>query len=151
GGGFRIDIPNILGSSHGYFIDNFTGQGVDLSYQGAPASTALQRLATEVTVTVLYATQITDLNICPHGGTPIRVGSGATTVPAWERETLSSSAAVLSVGVNLVLNGVAIEIDLSGQGPPETFRTRYGVIWHHILTSFAPVPGRSTAATHPCG
>src|SRR5262245_25404784 len=76
-GGFRIDIPSVLGSSHGYFIDNYTGQGVDLTYLGAPAATALQRLAAEVTVTVLYATQITDRDICPQGGMPSRVGSGS--------------------------------------------------------------------------
>jgi hypothetical protein len=150
-GGFRIDVPSVLGSSHGYFIDNFTGQGVDLSYLGAPATTGLQRLAAEVTVTVLYATQITDRNICPHGGTPIRVGSGSATFPAWERHALSTSDAILSVTVNLVLRGVAIEIDLVGQGPPQTFLARYGVIWRHLLASFAPVPGRPPAATRPCG
>ena len=43
-GGFRIDVPGVLGSSHGYFINDFSGQSVDLSYNGATLSTPLQRL-----------------------------------------------------------------------------------------------------------
>lgn len=43
-GGFRVDVPGVLGSSHGYFINDFSGQGVDLAYNGATLSTPLQRL-----------------------------------------------------------------------------------------------------------
>jgi hypothetical protein len=151
GGGIRLDIPSVLGSSHGYFIDNFDGQGIDFSFQGAPAVTPLQRLATQLTVTLLYATQITDRNICPQGGTPIQVSSGSATISAWERDNFSPSTSAPTVVANFVLNGVAIEIDLLGQGPPETFLARYGAIWHHLLTSIAPRPNQPQGTTHPCG
>jgi hypothetical protein len=149
-GGILLDIPSVLGSSHGYFIDNFTGKGVDFSYQGAPAVTPLQQLAKELTVSVLYATQITNRNICPQGGTPLQVGSGSATISAWERDNLSPSETAPSVAVNFVFNGAAIEIDLLGRGPPETFLARYGAIWHHLLASIAPQPSQPQRTTRPC-
>src|SRR5262249_48460903 len=120
-GGFRLDIPSVLGSSHGYFINDASGQGTDLSYHGAPATSPLQQLATEISVSVLYSTKIVDRNICPQGGTRIRIGSGSAALPAWERDFVSSADLTPSVAVNLVLNGVAIAIDLNSPGPPHTF------------------------------
>lgn len=75
-GGFRVDVPGVLGSSHGYFINDFSGQGVDLAYNGATLSTPLQRLEAGVKMSVLYSTKITDHNICPQGGTPSKLALG---------------------------------------------------------------------------
>jgi len=144
-GGFRVDVPGILGSSHGYFINDFSGQGVDLSYQGAPLSTPLQRLEAQVKVSVLYSTKITDHNICPQGGVPVQVGSGGAQRPAWERDEGET------VSVNLVLNGVAIEIKMTSTVSSQPALPHFADVWRHMLASLAPLPGQPAGATHPCG
>jgi hypothetical protein len=73
-GGFSVDVPGVLSSSHGYLINDFSGQGVDMAYNGATLSTPLQRLEAGVKVSVLYSTKITNINICPQGGTPCSGG-----------------------------------------------------------------------------
>lgn len=151
--GFRLDVPSVLGSTHGYFINNFTGQGFDLTYTGVPAATPLQTLEEETSVTVLFSTTITDMNICPSAGTPVTLGTGiagrqeTNTLPAPNTPTPSMPY----VQVSIVLNGVAIRLVLNGQGSPDTFLTRYGALWRHMLASFGPVPGAPTRTTHPCG
>jgi hypothetical protein len=143
-GGFRVDVPGVLGSSHGYFINDSSGQGVDLAYNGAPLSTPLQRLEAGVKVSVLYSTKITDHNICPQGGTPIQAGSGTARITAWQRDQGDT------VYVNLVLNGEAIEIHMTSRsGQPAL--PQYTEIWTHMLASIAPLPGLPPSATHPCG
>ncbi len=144
-GGFRVDVPGVLSSSHGYFINNFSGQGVDLSYSGAALTTSLQRLEAEVKVSVLYSTRITDHNICPQGGSPAQVGSGNTHISAWERDLGDT------VLVNLVLNGVAIEIHMTSRVSGQLALPRYAEIWTHMSASIAPLPGQPPATTHPCG
>ena len=143
-GGFRVDVPGVLSSSHGYFINDFSGQGVDLAYNGAPLSTPLQRLEAGVKVSVLYSTKITDHNICPQGGSPLQVGSGNVRISAWERDQGDT------VSANLVLNGVAIEIRMTSRsGQPAL--PQYAEIWTHMLASIAPLPGQPAGTTHPCG
>lgn len=145
GGVFRMDVPGVIGSSHGYFINDFSGQGVGLAYIAAPISTPLQQREAQTTVTILYSTKITTLNICPQGGTPIQLGSGNGQVPAWERDEGQS------VAVNLALNGTAIEISLASRIYSEPVLPRFADIWRHMLTSFAPLPSPTPATTHPCG
>jgi hypothetical protein len=143
-GGFRVDVPGVLSSSHGYFINDFSGQGVDLAYNGATLSTPLQRLGAGVKVSVLYSTKITNSNICPQGGSPVRAGSGSGKVSAWERDQGDT------VFLNLVLNGVAIEIHLTSRsGQPAL--PQYAEIWTHMRSSIAPLPGLPSSSTHPCG
>ncbi|HEX3269055.1 MAG TPA: hypothetical protein VHR15_00290 [Ktedonobacterales bacterium] len=143
-GGFRVDVPGVLGSSHGYFINDFSGQGVDLAYNGATLSTPLQRLEAGVKVSVLYSTKVTNINICPQGGTPIQAGAGNVRISAWQRDQGDT------VYVNLVLNGVAIEIHMTSRsGQPAL--PQYAEIWTHMLASIAPLPGQPVGATHPCG
>jgi hypothetical protein len=143
-GGFRVDVPGVLSSSHAYFINDFSGQGVDLAYNGAPLSTALQHLESGVKVSVLYSTKITDNNICPQGGTPVQAGSGSGTISAWKRDQGDM------VFLNLVLNGVAIEIHMTSRsGQPAL--PQYAEIWTHMLASIALLPGQPVGTTHPCG
>lgn len=143
-GGFRIDVPGVLGSSHGYFINDFSGQGVDLSYNGATLSTPLQRLEAGVKMSVLYSTKITNINICPQGGTPVQAGAGSAKISAWERDQGDT------VFLNLVLNGVAIELHMTSRsGQPAL--PQYAEIWTHMLASIAPLPGLPPVTTHPCG
>jgi hypothetical protein len=143
-GGFRIDVPGVLGSSHGYFINDFSGQGVDLSYNGATLSTPLQRLEAGVKMSVLYSTKITNINICPQGGTPVQAGTGSAKISAWERDQGDT------VFLNLVLNGVAIELNMTSRsGQPAL--PQYAEIWTHMLASIAPLPGLPPGTTHPCG
>ena len=143
-GGFRIDVPGVLGSSHGYFINDFSGQGVDLSYNGATLSTPLQRLEAGVKMSVLYSTKITNINICPQGGTPVQAGAGSAKISAWERDQGDT------VFLNLVLNGVAIELHMTSRsGQPAL--PQYAEIWTHMLASIAPLPGLPPGTTHPCG
>jgi hypothetical protein len=151
--GFRLDVPAVLGSSHGFFINNFTGQGFDMTYTGAPTTTPLQTLEAETTVEVLYSGTITDRDICPHDGTPVMLGDGIvglqeTNAPP---DANGPDAPYPYVHVSLVLNGTAIRIELRGQAPAETFFTRYGDLWQHMLASFATVPGAPVSPTHPCG
>jgi hypothetical protein len=143
-GGFRVDVPGVLSSSHGYFINDFSGQGVDLAYNGATLSTPLQRLESGVKVSVLYSTKITNINICPQGGTPVQVGSGNVHIAAWERDQGDT------VYLNLVLNGEAVEIHMTSRsGQPAL--PHYAQIWTHMLASIAPLPGLPQSTTHPCG
>jgi hypothetical protein len=143
-GGFRIDVPGVLGSSHGYFINDFSGQGVDLSYNGATLSTPLQRLEAGVKMSVLYSTKITNINICPQGGTPAQAGAGSAKISAWERDQGDT------MFLNLVLNGVAIELHMTSRsGQPAL--PQYAEIWTHMLASIAPLPGLPSGTTHPCG
>jgi hypothetical protein len=143
-GGFRVDVPGILGSSHGYFINDSSGQGVDLAYNGAPLSTPLQHLESGVKVSVLYSTKITDHNICPQGGSPVQAGSGSGQIAAWERDQGDT------VYLNLVLNGVAIEIHMTSRsGQPAL--PQYVEIWTHMRSSVALLPGQPVGTTHPCG
>jgi hypothetical protein len=143
-GGFRVDVPGVLGSSHGYFINDFSGQGVDLAYNGATLSTPLQRLEAGVKVSVLYSTKITNINICPQGGTPVQAGSGSVKISAWERDQGDT------VYVNLVLNGEAIEIHMTSRSGQSAL-PQYAEIWSHMLASIAPLPGVPVGTTHPCG
>lgn len=145
GGVFRVDVPGVIGSSHGYFINDFSGQGVDLAYIAAPISTPLQRLEAQTEVTILYSTKITTLNICPQGGTPVQIGSGDGQVPAWERDEGQG------VAVNLVLNGTAIEISLTNRADAEPALPRFSEIWRHMLASVAPLPAQTPPTTQPCG
>jgi hypothetical protein len=144
-GGFRVDVPGVLGSSHGYFINDFSGQGVDLSYTGATLSTPLQRLEAQVKVSVLYSTKITDHNICPQGGAPIQIGPGNARIPAWQRDAGDT------VRANLVLNGEAIEISMTSRVSGQSALPYYADIWQHMLASLAPLPSQPAGTTHPCG
>jgi hypothetical protein len=151
--GFRLGLPGVLASSHGFFINNFAGQGFDMAYLNAPITTPLQRLEAETAVEVLYSTAITDRDICPDAGAPVMLGAGIggrqqTNVPP----AANGPAALYPyVHVSLVLNGVAIRVELRGQGPSETFLARYAALWQHMLASFAPVAGGPVYTTHPCG
>jgi hypothetical protein len=55
-----VDYPGVLGSSHGFFINGSSGQGLDLTYNGAPVEDALQQLETEIEVDILFSIHITD-------------------------------------------------------------------------------------------
>lgn len=145
GGGFQVDVPGVIGSSHGYFINDFSGQGSDLYYTGAPLSTALQRREAQVWVKILYSTRITDDNICPQGGVPMKIGPAGLQTPAWVRDEGRV------VVVNLVLNGTAIEIALDSRDDTQPALMDYGDIWRHMLTSFAPLPSVQRRTTRPCG
>jgi hypothetical protein len=145
GGGFRIDLPGALGSSHGYFINDFSGQGFDLSYLGAPIVTPLQQREAQIWVSIRYSTKIVDTNICPQGGVPVTLGSGNATTPAWQRDEGTDGK------VNLVLNGTAIEIALYSSESSQPVLSQYADIWRHMLASFAPLPGQPQHMTHPCG
>jgi hypothetical protein len=152
--GFRLDIPGALGSPHGFFINGTSGQGFDLSYYGAPLADALQRLETETHMEVLFSTAITDQNICPSSGTLVTVGPGIsgrqqTDVPP---TPTGPSQPYPYVMVSLVFHGVAIRLQLSApQADPQTFLTRYGGLWQHVLASVSAVPGGPGDTNHPCG
>lgn len=144
-GGFQVDVPGVIQSSHGYFINDFNGMGADLSYSGAPVSSPLQRREAHLEVSILYSTKITDRNICPQGGVAVMIGSGNKKVPAWVRNEGRI------VALNLVLNGRAIQITLDSQDDAQSALARYGDIWRHMLASFAPLAGAPRLSTHPCG
>ena len=144
-GGFQVDVPGVIGSSHGYYINDGSGQGVDLYHLDAPVSSPLQQREAQVWVSILYSTKITDDNICPQGGVAVEIGRSGAQVPAWVRDEGRK------VAVNLVLNGVAIEITLDSRDDTQPALARYGDIWRHMLASFAPLPGQSRRTTHPCG
>lgn len=142
--GFQVDVPGVIGSSHAYFINDFSGMGSDFYYAGDPLSSPLQQREAKVWVKVLYSTRITDRNICPQGGTAITLGFGKIRIPAWQRNEGRI------VALNLVLNGTAIEIDLDSRDNAQPALMYYGDIWQHMLVSFAPLSGSSHPATHPC-
>jgi hypothetical protein len=143
-GGFHVDVPGVLSSSHGCFINDFSGQGVDLAYNGATLSTPLQRLEAGTKVSVLYSTKITSIDICPQCGTPVQAGAGGVHIAARERDQGDT------VYVNPVLNGVAIEIHMTS-GSGQSVLPQYAEIWNHMLASIAPPPGLLASTTHPCG
>ena len=145
GGGFQVDVPGVIGSSHGYYIDDGNGQGVDLYHLDAPISSPLQQREAQIWVSILYSTKITDDNICPQGGVAVKIGHGGAQMPAWVRDEGRI------VAVNLVLNGVAIQITLDSRDDAQPALTNYGDIWRHMLASFAPLPGQPKHTNHPCG
>lgn len=144
-GGFQVDVPGVIGSSHGYFINDFSGMGADLSYSGAPLSSPLQRREADLEVSILYSTKITDRNICPQGGVAVMIGSGNERVRAWVRNEGRI------VALNLVLNGRAIQITLDSRDDAQPALAGYSDIWRHMLASFAPLAGAERLTTHPCG
>lgn len=149
---FQIDMPAMLTCSHGFFINNFSGQGCDYTYSGVPAQTALQHVELETQVELLSSTEITDRNICPQGGTQVRVGTGANTLTGWERDDVSTTTSDGTVTLNLVVHGTPIQLSLEGfGGQPQPFFDRYGPIWHHMLASFTLLPSPVTQSVHPCG
>lgn len=88
-------------------------------------------------------------------GTPLTIGSGIT---AYQQETFTyptptpgqgGATGGPSISVNLEKGGVYLNISLNGHPPSETFLTRYGASWQHILNSF--VPGPAAPSGHPCG
>lgn len=143
--GFQVDVPGVIGSSHGFYINDFSGQGTDLYYTGAPISSPLQQREAKIWVEILYSTRITDENICPQGGVAVEIGSGNTRVPAWVRDEGRI------VAVNLVLNGTAIQITLDTRDDARHALPMYSDIWQHMLASYAPLPGVPHQTTHPCG
>jgi hypothetical protein len=152
--GFQVEIPGVLSSSHGFFINGTSGQGLDLTYQGAPLSDSLQQLEAETEVDVLFSGAISDTNICPSTGTPITVGPGIvgrqqTDVPP---NPTGAAAPFPYVTVSFVLHGVAIQLRLlASQAAPDTFLTRYSALWQHMLASAVAVPGGPGDSNHPCG
>lgn len=143
-GGFQVDLPGVIGASHAYFINSFSGKGIDLYYMGAPISSPLQQREKKLWVKIFYSTKVTDFNICPQGGTPVKLGSGKAQVSAWVRDEGRI------VTVNLVLNGTAIEILLDSRDAAQPALPRYGDIWRHILASFVLLPNMPHLTTHPC-
>lgn len=149
---FRIDMPAMLTCSHGFFINDFSGMGCDYTYSGAPEQTALQQVEIETRVELLSSSKITDRNICPQGGTPVQLGTGASTTVGWERDQISTTNSEGTVTVNFLLHGIPVEISLAGfGGQQQPFLGRYGEIWHHMLASFTLLPSSVTQAAHPCG
>ena len=144
-GGFQVDVPGVIGSSHGYFINDFNGMGADLSYTGAPLSSLLQQREAHIEMSILYSTKITDRNICPQGGVAVMIGSGNERVRAWVRNEGRI------VALNLVLNGRAIQITLDSRDDAQPALAGYSDIWRHMLASFAPLAGAERLTTHPCG
>jgi hypothetical protein len=146
---FRLDVPGVLVSTHGYFLPGSDGQGADFVYTGAAVLSPLQQLATTTTLSVQYATQVTTGDLCPHGGTQVPVGSGPGTphLMGWQTFTVSGSPAVQ---VRVVLGGLAIRIWLEGLDPPGTFFDRYGGLWQHILASFTVVHPPGAQSASPC-
>jgi hypothetical protein len=144
-GGFQIDVPGVIGSSHGYFINDFSGMGADFTYGGAPLTTPLERREAQLFVSIQYSTKITDRNICPQGGVAVLIGSGNRRIPALVRDEGPVAA------LNLVLNGRAIQVILNTNDANEPALTAYGDVWQHMLASFAPLPSARPLSTHPCG
>jgi hypothetical protein len=151
--GFRVDIPTVLYPQHSLLINNGTGEQTDWVYQGAALGSPLREAAAETMVRVQYSTTIAETNLCPAGGTPITIGQG---VRAYEEANVppdsnGPAASQPYVRVSLVTGGVAIRIELDGQGAPDAFFSRYGPIWQHMLASFATFAPPQPATTHPCG
>lgn len=152
-GGFRVDMPSVLSPDHAVYINGGAGQYIAYVYTGRPASSPLKRAAAQARVFVQYASQITDDNICPSGGTPVTLGAR---FPAYQQsdappETDGPPASYPYVRVSTVLNGEAIQLELNASGPADTFFARYGDIWRHMLASFAPLPGQPVSNNRPCG
>lgn len=151
--GFRIDVPGILSPQHSQYINNTSGELTSWSYVGGPTSSALQRTMLQTTVITAYSTQITDHNLChAPSATPITLGSG---IAGWQETDVppnpSGEAEIYGYArANLVLHGEAIQITLEAPAPVDTFFTRYGAIWRHMLVSFAGLPNQPPATTHPC-
>lgn len=151
---FQLDTPIMLACSHGFFINDFSGLGCDYTYEGALPQTALQHVELETRVELLSSTKITDRNICPQGGTQVRVGTGtgADTLTGWERDDVSSTTSDGTVTLNLVVHGTPIQLSLMGfGGQSQPFFERYGAIWHHMLASFTLLPAPVSQPVHPCG
>jgi hypothetical protein len=144
---FRLDVPGVLVSSHGYFLAGGYGQGSDFVYSGVPALSPLQELATTTTLSVQYISKVTTPDLCPHGGTQVPLGTGTHRLVGWQ---IFSSLSPPSVDVRVALGGLAINIALQGQDPASTFFDRYGSLWHHVLASFTVVHQPDPRAVSPC-
>jgi hypothetical protein len=145
---FRLDVPGVLVSSHGYFLGDGYGQGSDFVYTGLPTLSPFQQLATTTTLRVQYISKVTTVDLCPHGGTQVPLGTGTHRLIGWQ---IFSALSPPSVDVRLVLGGLAINIVLQGQDPASSFFDRYGSLWQHILASFTVVHQPDPKAVNPCG
>jgi hypothetical protein len=147
---FRLDVPGVLVSSHGYFLPGGNGQGSDFVYTGAAVLSPLQQLATTTTLSVQYTTNVTTVDLCPHGGTQVPLGSSTATTQLTGWQTFSGSTPP-SVELRVVVGGWAIRIMLQGIDPAGTFFARYGSLWQHILSSFTVIHPPDPQAVNPCG
>jgi hypothetical protein len=108
----------------------------------------------QTTVIIAFSTQITDYNLChATGATPMTMGSG---IAAWQETDVppnpsGPSEISGSARASLVLNGAAIQIQLEAPAPVDTFFTRYGTIWQHMVASFASLPNQPISHARPCG
>lgn len=152
--GFQLDIPGALSGQHPVYINDGSGLTITWVYEEKPLATPLQHVEAETNIQVSYSTRITDTNICPVRGTPVTLASGfvgrqQTDVPPTANGPAQSYP---YVWLSVVINGVAIRVELDGNDPAETFFARYGGIWQHILASLAPGPNNDAPPhNHPCG
>lgn len=153
-GGFRIDVPGVLSPLHEVFINNASGKSISWTYVGVPLASSLQRVMVQTSLIMRYSSQILSDNLCPSASaTPITLGSG---IQAWQETDVPPHANGAPetfgyVRVSLTLNGEAIQITLEGPAPVDTFFTRYGAIWSHMLASFAQLPTQPVNHSRPCG
>jgi len=152
-GGFRVDMPSVLSPDHAVYINGGAGEYIAYVYTGRPASSPLKRAAAQARVFVQYASQITDDNICPNGGTPVTLGARYSGYQQSDAPPEADGPPANSpyVRVSLVLNGEAIQLELNASGPSDTFFAHYGDIWRHMLASFAPLPNQPASNNRPCG
>lgn len=154
GDGFHFDIPAVLSGQHPLYINDGTGLDVVYVYEDKPLATPLQQVESETTIQLNYSYKITDTNICPGSGTPVTLASGVvgrqqTNVPP---NANGPGQPYPYVWLSVVMNGVAIRIEMDGNDPAATFFTRYGGIWQHMLGSLAPSPSNDIPPqNHPCG
>jgi hypothetical protein len=152
--GFQLDIPGVLSGQHPVYINDGSGLTITWVYEEKPRASPLQHLEAETNLQVSYSIRITDTNICPVRGTSVTLASGfvgrqQTDVPPTANGPAQSYP---YVWLSVVINGVAIRVELDGNDPADTFFARYGGIWQHILASLAPGPNNDAPPhNHPCG
>lgn len=154
GDGFHLDLPAALSGQHPVYINDGTGMTVTWGYEDHPLTTPLQHLESETNILLSYSTKITDTDICPESGTPVTLASGfvgrqQTDVPP---NANGPGQPYLYVWLSVVMNGLAIRLEMDGNDPADTFFARYNVLWQHMLGSLATSPSTDIPPhNHPCG
>jgi hypothetical protein len=85
-----------------------------------------------------------------RSGTRITVGPSITGYQT-EGFSVTPTPGGCSSGSNVnafwIANGVCYDLSMGGQPPDDTFMSRYGSIWQHMLASFVPAPAEPGGTT----
>lgn len=143
---YQIDIPGVLICGRSSGPPQHSILPCDMQGQPLPPD---HPLAAEVNIS-LDAAWVTDGMYNCRSGTRISVGPGITGYQTYGFSVTPTPGGCSSgsyVNAFWIAHGVCYDLIMGGQPPNDTFMSRYGAIWKHMLASFKPAPAESGGTT----